>query len=77
MSKIFQQFQAFRLKLKYDIELRIFALTEVKPEKGYNKQIELIEFKVDEKLIHAKEGQNLLDAINSVKVEKRYSFRMI
>lgn len=76
MSKIFQQFQAFRLKLKYNTELRIFALTEVKPEKGYKKQIELIEFTVNEKLIYAKEGQNLLDAINSVKVKKRYSFRI-
>jgi hypothetical protein len=62
--------------LKYNTELRIFALTEVKSEKGYKKQIELIEFTVDEKLIYAKEGQNLLDAINSVKVKKRYSFRI-
>jgi len=76
LSKIFQQFQAFRLKLKYDVELRIFALTEMIPASGYSKQIELIEFDVDEKLIDAKEGEMLLEAIRSVKVKKRHSFRI-
>ena len=76
LSKIFQQFQAFRLKLKYDVELRIFALTETIPASGYSKQIELIEFDVDEKLIDAKEGEMLLKAIGSVKVKKRHSFRI-
>ena len=76
LSKIFQQFQAFRLKLNYRIELRIFALTEVIPETGISKQIELIEFEVNEELIDAKEGQILLDAINSVNAKRRYSFRL-
>ncbi len=74
LSKIFQQFQAFRLKLRYDVELRILALTEVSPTKGFAKQIELIEFNVDEELIDAKEGKELLNAIKSVNVKKRYSF---
>lgn len=76
LSKIFQQFQAFRLKLNYRIELRIFALTEVIPETGISKQIELIEFEVNEELIDAKEGKILLDAINSVNAKRRYSFRL-
>ena len=76
LSKIFQQFQAFRLKLKHDIELRIFALTEVIPVSGFKKQIELIEFIVDEKMIDAKEGEMLLKAIGSVSVKRRYSFRI-
>ncbi|SVA65830.1 uncharacterized protein METZ01_LOCUS118684 [marine metagenome] len=76
LSKIFQQFQAFRLKLKHDIELRIFALTEVIPVSGCKKQIELIEFIVDEKMIDAKEGEMLLKAIGSVSVKRRYSFRI-
>ena len=68
--------QIIRLKLNYRIELRIFALTEVIPETGISKQIELIEFEVNEELIDAKEGQILLDAINSVNAKRRYSFRL-
>lgn len=74
LSKIFQQYQAFRLKLNRKFSVQCFALTESKPKKGYWKQIELIEFEIHDKYLDAKEGTDIINAIQRVKVKQRHTY---